>query len=821
MRAHFRMTELPSFDRFEILRVVGRGGMGTVYLARDLRLGRQVALKVLNASELMYEDRKARFFREARSAAAIRHQNVATIYEVDETAEGQPFLVMEYCEGETLSQRIRRRPLDAGEFLSIARQIAAGVAAAHANGIVHRDIKSANIILEPTGLVKILDFGLAKTLSREAMQTPAFETTSGTFFGTLHFIAPEQARGHAADARSDLFSVGVVLYHMASGHLPFNGESPLLVLDKIRDAEPEPFVPLDPLFPPTATKIISRLLQKNPEDRYATAQDVLDDLETIDTPTLRMTTSGTVRKSLGRTVRHRRRWIQVTIMLAAAAVVAAAIFLVQRGRTTSTATASAGMTTPIRSMAVLPLRNVTNNKADDFLSVGLADALTTKLQAIPSLQVRPTSSVLEFQGDKVDVKDASRKLQVDGVLEGHFLAAGDKVRVNLQLTDTRTGYNVWTDAVDGRRDDLLKLIDEVSARTVAGLNQKLGTPQSVTQTTQARSSNPRAYEEYLKARALTGSFVPQDFAAQVTALRKAIELDPNFAAAYAELAIALSLGQARSLVMEPDAMQRAEWYARQAVRLDPNLAQAHLALARVFVRSPDRFRESVRAALAALRLDSRDSVALHSIATYLISTGDTQKAQCIIDTLVRIDPLSNESRARAYYNVNAIDPEGAMQNAQFALATPESRIAGHDVRGLAFIMQGRIDEADKEANAALDLVPRSYLGKSLKAMVAAARGDRAAADKHLATFEADARRNHWAAIRVALCHAKLGNRDKAIEYLRLSAELGHHSWYALIKHPWLQPLQADPAFQEVTGAIKADLDDVRDDVVGVYQLLCR
>src|SRR5688572_19165441 len=153
------MTEFPSFDRFEILRSVGKGGMGTVYLARDLRLGRQVALKVLNASELVYEDRRARFLREARSAAAIRHQNVATIYEVDETAEGQPFIVMEYCEGETLSQRIRRRPLDAAEFLSIARQIAAGMAAAHENGIVHRDIKSANIILEPTGLVKILDFG--------------------------------------------------------------------------------------------------------------------------------------------------------------------------------------------------------------------------------------------------------------------------------------------------------------------------------------------------------------------------------------------------------------------------------------------------------------------------------------------------------------------------------------------------------------------------------------------------------------------------------------------------------------------------------------
>ena len=815
------MTDFPSFDRFEILRVLGKGGMGTVYLAKDLRLGRQVALKVLNASELGHEERRARFMREARSAAAIRHQNVATIYEVDETSDGRPFIVMEYCEGETLSQRIRRRPLDSAEFLSIARQIAAGVAAAHEGGIVHRDIKSANIVLEPTGLVKILDFGLAKAIPREAMPTPVFETTSGAFFGTLHFISPEQARGHGSDARSDLFSVGVVLYHMASGHLPFNGESPLLVLDKIRDSEPEPFVPLDPSFPPAGTKIISRLLQKNPDDRYESARELLDDLETIDTPTMRMPAhTTTTRRSLGRTLRRRTRWIQGSIMVAAAIVVGATVFLVQRGMNSPKSEMTASQLMPIRSMAVLPLHNVTNNKSDEFLSVGLADALTTKLQAIPALQVRPTSSVLEFQGDKVDAKDAGKKLQVDGVLEGHFLAAGEIVRVNLQLTDTRTGYNVWTDSVNGRRDNLLKLIDEVSARTVAGLNEKLGTPQVTTTRAVARSTNPKAYEEYLKARALTGSFRPQEFNAQLTALRRAIELDPNFAAAYADLAIAMSLGQARGLIVDADATQRSEWYARQAVRIDPNLAQGQVALARVFVRMPNRFREAVRAALAALRLDSKDTVALHSIASYLISTGDTQKAQCIIDLMVRIDPLSNEARTRGYYNINAIDPEGALQNAQYALASPDSEIAGHDLRGVAFIMQGRIDEAQKEADAALKLVPRSYLGKSLEAMVAAARGDRPTAEKYLASFEADAQRNHWAAIRVAQCYAKLGDRDKAIAYLRRSAELGHHSWYALIKHPWLQPLQSDPAFQEVAGAIKADLDDVRDDVVGVYQLLC-
>jgi serine/threonine protein kinase/tetratricopeptide (TPR) repeat protein len=812
----------PAFDGFEISRVLGKGGMGTVYLARDQRLGRLVALKVLNASDLAYDDRKGRFLREARSAAAVRHQNVATIYEVDETADGAPFIVMEYCEGETLSQRIRRRAPESGEFLSIARQIAAGVAAAHEKGIIHRDIKSANIIVEPNGLVKILDFGLAKSIPR-ALTDPGlvertFESSTGHFFGTLHFISPEQARGQNADVRSDLFSVGVVLYHMAAGYLPFNADAPLLVLEKIRDGEPEPFIPLDPAFPGTATRIISKLLQKNPDDRYQTARALLSDLEEIDTPTVRMTQS-TSRTTLGRTI-PRPAWVRVAVMIAAAMLVAIAIFVARRSETTTAAEATGAAPPPIQSMAVLPLRNIANSTRDEFLSVGLADALVTELQQIPSLQVRPTSAVLEFQGSKPDTKAASEKLKVDSILEGHFLAAGELVRVTLQLTDARTGFSVWSDSVDGRRDNLLKLIDDVSARTVEGLNQKIGVQPSSVARSEARSSNPKAYEQYLRARALSGSFEPARYAEQIASLKRAVALDPTFAAAYADLATTLSLGQARSLAA-PEDLARAEWYARQAVRLDPNLAQAHLALGRVFVRDPARFRESVREVLAALRLESNDTQALHSVVTYFVSTGDLQKAQCVGDRLVKVDPMSNEALSRGYWHINAVDPEGALKAAQFALASRETELAGHDIRGVALLLQGHLNEADREADEALRLVPTHYLGKSLKAMIAAARGDRAEALARVKSFEADAQRNHWATLRVTLVHAKLGDKEQALQWLERCAALGNHSWYALVKHPWLAPLHSEPKFQEIVGKIKADLDDVGDDVIGVYQLICR
>lgn len=814
-------TPEKNFEGFETVRVLGKGGMGTVYLARDLSLGRFVALKVLNASELIHDERRARFLREARSAAAVRHQNVATIYEVDETEDGQPFIVMEYCEGETLSQRIRRRPLDAGEFLSIARQIAAGIAAAHERGIIHRDIKTANIILEPTGLVKILDFGLAKALPQALSDPgdPSIESATGTFFGTLHFLSPEQARGGNADARSDLFSAGVVLYHMASGHLPFNSEVPLMVLDKIREGEPEPFVPMDPAFPPAASKIISKLLQKNPDDRYQTAAELLSDLEEIDTPTMRMTSSHMSKTNLGRTIR-RPRWSRVLITLAAAIIVAIAIYVVQRDGLATPARPADAAPAPIRSMAVLPLRNIANNTSDEFLSVGLADALVTKLQQIPSLQVRPTSAVLAYRGDKVDAKAASERLKVDGVLEGNFLAAGDLVRVTLQLTDSRTGFSVWSDQVDGRRDNLLKLIDDVSARTVSGLNEQIGVQEGKVALSEPRSKNPKAYEEYLKARSLNGSFVPAHYEAQIAALKRAIALDPNFAAAYADLGTTISLGVARSLA-SPEDTAKAEWYARQAVRIDPNLPQAHLALGRVFVRDPGRFRESVREVLAGLRLEQTDTQALHAVTTYFISSGDLQLAQCFGDRLMLLDPNSNEAVTRGYWNINGNDPEGALRNAEIALASRDTALAGHDIRGMAFILRDDAASAEQEAGAALAINANHYLGKSLKALAAAGRGDRAASEAAIRSFEADANRNHWAALRVALCYAKLGDRDKAIAWLRRTAELGNHSWYALVRHPWLQPLQTDPEFQTILGGIKTDLDDVRDDVVGVYQLMCK
>jgi len=808
------------FDRFTIVEILGRGGMGTVYLAVDEKLGRQVALKVLSEGDLSPE-RRALFLREARAAAAIRHPNVATIYEVNERDDGIPYIAMEYCRGETLSRLIKAASIDTPLAVKIATQIAEGLAAAHRNGVLHRDIKSANIVVEAGGLVKILDFGLAKLLA-PAVRSPGDEvndSATGNFFGTIHYLSPEQARGINADARSDLFSVGVVFYEMSTGKLPFVGEGPLGILEKIRSEEPAPFVPLDPEFPQDFSSIIGRLLQKDRDDRYPDAASLAADLGRLERGREHSTSAAptAVRQSLGLTNRLPEAANRQRLLILLLLTLIGAVVWVRRLDRRPTAGSVAGAPSQIRALAVLPFHNLSGGAKDDFLSIGFADSLVTRLQQIPRLQVRPTSAVLQFQG-KTDAKKASEELMVDGILEGHFMADGPRVRVNLQLTDVRSGYGVWAGTIDGRRDNLMQLMDDVSTKTTTALNRTLGS-QSATGASEPRTTSSEAFEQYLKSRAAAGSLRPSDHAEQIALLENAIRLDPGFAAAHADLAVALSLGQVRGF-SDADNNRKAEWHARQAVRLDPNLPMAHLALGRTLIRAPDRFREAARENLAALRLNYNEPQALYTMVAYMISSGELQRASCVGDRLVSLDPSSNEVKTRGYWNVNSVDPEGMMAMSRIALASKETELAGHDMEALAYLLTGQLEQARRAQQKAAALVPGHFIERTLAAMIAAERGDRKEVERLAALMKAELERNHWAGLRMALCYAKLGDNVAAVRWIKSAVALGNHSWYFLVKHPWLRSLQSEPEFQALVGKLRADLDDVRDDVVGVYELIC-
>lgn len=467
------------------------------------------------------------------------------------------------------------------------------------------------------------------------------------------------------------------------------------------------------------------------------------------------------------------------------------------------------------SIAVLPLRNTSNDARDAFLSVGIADALVGRLQQIDSLPIRPISAALGFQSFQ-DAQRAGESLHVDSVLEGRFAVLDGRVRVTVQLTDPRTGRAIWNESIDGPRGDLLRLVDALAARTTKHLDRPETTGASA-----VRSKNPRAYEEYLKARSMGGSLVTGRYEEQVAALERAIALDPEFAAAHANLAIALSLGVARGLEKDPDTIDRAERHARQAVRLDPNLAEAHAALARFFVRRPDRYRDAVRELLAAIRLNPNDPTSLSSMVTHLVFSGDLEKARCFQRRMVEIDPTSYESRVRGYHALTAIDSERALRDAEFARASADTRVAGHDIRAIAFVLRGDLEAAAREAAILRRLAPHLYYANSIDALIAASRNDRGATEAAIAKFENEARRNHWAAIRVAQCYARFGEHAKAVEWIERSIDFGQHNWYGLRKHPWFQSMQSDPAFVKILEELRADHDDVKDEVAGVAKLVCR
>jgi eukaryotic-like serine/threonine-protein kinase len=804
------MTPTFAHDRFEIVRILGRGGMGVVYLARDRQLDRLVALKVVEGAELDGEARR-RLQSEARAVASIRHPNVATVYEVGQTADGLPFIAMEYCEGPTLAQ-VSREVVKSDRLLAIARQIASGLAAAHQAGLLHGDIKSANMILQPDGGIKILDFGLARRFGHRSSQHETTRMSAGAgFVGTLAYSSPEQLTAGTVDHRSDLFSVGVVLYELSSGRLPFDHISPLLMMEQIRDAEPAPFEPRDQTLPDEFAQILGRLLQKDPADRIQSSVALVEALAAVpETPSERKVSrrSG----NLGRTSRQRHSSL-LAVLAAVLAIVIVSLTMIDRRDETITA---AEPLSPIRSLAVLPFETISSTEDDDFLSVGLADALATRLQQMPELLVRPTSSTLGFRQKLVSAQKAGRQLEVDAVLEGRIIAAGSALRVNLQLTDSRSGYGIWAESVDGQRDDLLQLMDQISSRAAVALSRRLALEQKGARSL-PRSADPQAYELYLKARALTGSLLPAESRQQIELLQKAVAIDGDFAAAHADLAIALSLRRARGFV---DEAADAEWHARQAVRLDPNLPEAHQALGRTLAPDPERYRESVRESLAALRLNPHDPNALYSMVSYFVASGEIDKARCVGDVFVSIDPSSNDARTRGYWNVNAVDPEGSLAISSLALAVRETELAGYDIRALSHLALGNLAAARADQRRASELVPDHYIGKSLAALIAAAAGDRSTVELELGRMHHDLERNHWAALRAALAYARLGDRAAAIEWTRRAAALGNQSWFFLVRHPWMAPLQSEPEFQQIVTRIKGNLDDVRDDILGVYSLIC-
>jgi len=547
---------------YRILDRIGTGGMGEVYRARDSRLERDVALKILPADRLADESVRRRFRKEAHALSRLSHPHIATVHDFD-TQDGVDFLVMELIPGQGLEEKLRAGPLPEKEVLRLGVQLARGLKAAHEHGVVHRDLKPSNLRLTDEGLLKILDFGLARVEAPVSERSGPTETAEPVFAGTVPYMAPEQIRGRSVDPRTDIYATGNVLYEMATGERPFaEAHGPMLTEAILHQAPASPRR-RQPAVSSGLEFVVLKALEKEPERRYQSARELLLDLERLAAPSV--VTAAPARP-------RRRRW---PVVVAAAGALALAVVGVAAWRLLRTARDA-----PIASLAVLPLRNFTGDPGQEFFADGMTDALIAGLAQIKALKVISRTSVMQYKEARKPLPQIAKELGVEGIVEGSVTRSGGRVRITAQLIDARQDRHLWASNYEREMMDVLALQSEV-VRAIAREIRAQVTPQERERLTTARSVGPEAYEAYLKGRFFWNKATAPAVEKSIDYFRQAIEKDPRNAAAYVGLVEAYSiLGQMAALPLVDVASKQRE-AALRALEIDDNLAEGHVALGSV------------------------------------------------------------------------------------------------------------------------------------------------------------------------------------------------------------------------------------------------
>lgn len=563
-----------TISHYQILDKLGEGGMGEVWKARDTQLDRPVALKVLRAGALADSMARARLLREARTASKLNHPHVCTIYEVGESG-GQAYIAMELVEGRTLSARLTAGTLLVGQVLRFGIQLADALDHAHTRGVIHRDFKSANIVITPEDRVKVLDFGLAKRFGRMTGEesltlTQESLTGPGAVVGTLAYMAPEQLRGEPADARSDIWALGVVLYEMASGARPFQGKTTYELTSSILHESPPPLPERAGGKMLTALRtVVERCLEKDPARRYQTSSEVGVALEAVQ--------RGSASRAwlVWKRVLSRRRWPAVAVALVTALALVAALDI---GNVRSRL-AGRGARPKYRSLAVLPLANLTGDSEQQYFVDGITDTLINGVAQIGSLKVISRTSVMRYKETSKQLREIAAELNVDAILEGSTQRAGDNLRVTLQLVDAATDQHLWADSYDFGLTDVLRVQSEVVQSVAREVNALL-TPEQQTRFSSPRKVNPEVYEAYLRGMYYLTQYTQENIERGLKYLHQAVEIDPAEPLAYAGLAEGyVTIGHSPSPSLET--FPRAKAAAERALALDPAMVEAVGALADV------------------------------------------------------------------------------------------------------------------------------------------------------------------------------------------------------------------------------------------------
>ncbi|HSY48193.1 MAG TPA: protein kinase [Thermoanaerobaculia bacterium] len=793
-----------TISHYRVGRLIGAGGMGEVYLAEDETLNRKVALKLLPVRFTRDEERVRRFQREARAASALNHPNIITIYEIGHD-DSVHFIAIEYIEGETLRERMAARRLTIGEMFDVASGVTSALAAAHDAGIIHRDIKPENIMLRPDGLVKVLDFGLAKLAEPESALN---DSSTGSVMGTLLYISPEQARNQQPDARSDLYSLGAVMYEMVTGRPPARGDNFIDIAFAIANEVPKPPSHYVSGVPPELDQIILKLLEKDRGNRYASARQLLGDLNTLrrelefenklnslemhrhvsmpgfeQQPTMQMTFP----ISAGRGIRRLFRDVRVLVVMAIviAALIAAAAYTIVRSNL---------FADRIDSVAVLPFVNASGNPNSEYLSDGLSDSIMDSLSQLPELQVVARSTVFRYKGKNTDPLAVGRELHVRGVVTGRLIQRGNTIVVRATLTDVKRGTQVWGQQYDRNLSDVVELQKDLSEEISSQLQPHL-TGEERKMMSRRRPESNEAFQFYLKGRYFSSKFNDEEAIRKgIGYFNQSIERDPTYALAYAGLASAYFY--LSNLFMPPrEAMPRVREAAERALALDDSLAQAHTCMALALVWYDWDFAKGEREFRRAIALNANDAYSHEMYGDFLAAMGRFDEALMEKRRAEQLDPLSVTASwdvGRTLFYAGRY--EDAVEQAKHTLDLDPTFPYVYYLQAQIEYRKGNLPQALTLMQRSMELGGHTQLLITMWGMMNARAGNRDEALRAIAELRARSAGTYTLPLFLARIYAALGNNDEAMKNLEQMYNDRSESAVWLNVDISLEPLRKDPRF---------------------------